>query len=197
MSGSEALQLRTVSVTEYLEGEARATVKHEYVGGRVFAMAGGRFRHNLIATNVTAELHAQLRGTPCHAINSDNKVRIDTASHSLFYYPDASVVCGDDIRPGSFQDRPRLVVEVISERTRRTDEGEKLQAYTSLPSVTDYLLVEQSTAAAVLHHRVEGGFERQVILGMKGIVELPSIRARLSLAEIYAGVSFEPDSPEP
>jgi hypothetical protein len=47
---SAALKLQRVSVEEYLAGELISPVKHEYLGGVVYAMAGGRNAHNLIAS---------------------------------------------------------------------------------------------------------------------------------------------------
>jgi len=137
VTGSE--RLSDISIADYLAGEANARRKHEYVDGQVYAMVGGRYAHNLIASNVLAELHAQLKGSPWRALNSDSKVKVQTAFGTSFYYPDVSIVCGDKIRDDVFQDQPSIVVEVLSQGTRRTDEGEKLQAYLQIDSLTAYI----------------------------------------------------------
>src|SRR6056297_1977496 len=114
---STAEHLAPISVEDYLAGEEKARRKHEYVDGMVYAMVGGRYAHNLIASNVLAELHSQLKGKPCRALNSDSKVRVQLSSSTRFYYPDASVVCGENLRSGTFQDKPTVIVEVLSQST--------------------------------------------------------------------------------
>ena len=89
---TSARRLSQISLEDYMASEVHARFKHEYVAGMVYAMAGGTYAHNLIASNVLGELHSQLKGKPCRALNSDSKVRIQTNKQTRFYYPDASVV---------------------------------------------------------------------------------------------------------
>jgi len=91
-------------------------------------MAGARNVHNLIASNTLVSLGSRLRGRRCRPYNSDTKIRIRLPSHIRFYYPDVSVICRPNPQTDSFQDEAAVVVEVVSRRTRRTDEGEKKDA---------------------------------------------------------------------
>ncbi len=193
MTNSDALRLRSISVDEYLEGEAISAIKHEYVGGRVYGMVGGKYAHNLIASNVLIELGAQLRGRPCRALNSDSHVKIQTGSQPRFYYPDVSVICGDHIRDGLFQDCPSVIVEVMSQGTRRIDEGEKRDAYLSLPTLSTYILLEQSFVGAIVYQRDGDHFERSVSFDVSESIPLPLIDCHLPLASVYAEVSFSSD----
>lgn len=181
---------------EYLALEARAARKHEYVGGVVYAMAGGRNRHHLIASNIGGMLYSRLRGRPCRYFNSDTKVRCRLPTHTRFYYPDAQVVC----RPGSldstFQDEPAIVVEVLSASTRRTDEFEKKDGYLSIGALDVYLLVEQDRALVILWRRHSGGFSREIWEGLDAEIPLPEIETTLPLAEIYDGVTFGAEESE-
>jgi Uma2 family endonuclease len=123
MSTTERLEL--VSVEDYLAGELRSTVKHEYLGGAVYAMAGARNVHHLIAGNTFGALYVRLRGRTCGPFNSDTRIRVQLPGHVRFYYPDASVICRPNPQSDSFQDEPAVIVEVLSRSTRRVDEGEK------------------------------------------------------------------------
>ncbi len=181
-----------ISPEDYLEGELRSEVKHEYLSGVVYAMAGGRNVHNEIAGNVLVALHTRLRDKPCRPYNSDTKVRLRLPTGLRFYYPDVQVTCQPNAPTESFQDQPVVVVEVISEPTRRTDEGEKLQGYCSLPSVENYLLVETERALVIGYRRTPDGFARDVHSGLSEIITLPGIEANLPLAEIYERVVFPP-----
>lgn len=191
-----ARQLGTISVEDYLAGELISSVKHEYLGGFVYAMAGARISHNNIAGNVFASLHTQLRGKPCRPYNSDTKARVRLPNQTRFYYTDTMVVCRSNDPRGSFQDEPVVVVEVLSKSTRRTDEGEKKDAYLSIPSLSVYLLIEQDTALVSVYRRAESGFVREFFEGMTSVIPLPEIGAQLALAEIYEAVEFVPEPDE-
>jgi Uma2 family endonuclease len=193
---SAAKKLNLISVEDYLEAELSASTKHEYLGGVVYAMAGARNVHNTIAGNVFAALHASLRGKHCRPFNSDTKIRLRLPSHDRFYYPDVSVICRPNPPNDSFQDEPAVIVEVVSHRTRRIDEGEKKDAYLTIPSLGVYLLVEQELPAIVAFRRTAQGFVREVYEGMDTVVPLEEIETELRLAEVYETVQFVPEAPE-
>lgn len=192
MSAVEKLSL--VSVEDYLSGELVSPVKHEYLGGSVYAMAGARNVHNLIAGNVFGSLHARLRGRRCRPYNSDTKIRIRLPNHLRFYYPDASVICRPNSQTDSFQDEPAVVVEVLSYKTRRIDKGEKREAYLTIPSLGAYLLVEQEGPMVEVFRRTEQGFVREVYTGLEAVIPLADIDTELPLAEIFEDVEFSPES---
>jgi Uma2 family endonuclease len=179
-----------MSVEDYLAGELDSPVKHEYLGGVVYAMSGAKIAHNRIATNITGLLHARLRGQPCQPYNSDTKIRIRLPTHTRFYYPDASVVCHSNPPDDSYQDEPVVVFEVIPEATRRTDEGEKRDAYLTLQSLSIYVLAEQDGPLLVVYRRTDHGFKREIYEGLDQVLPLPEIATELPLAEIYEGLEF-------
>ena len=179
-----------MSVADYLEWEAAAEMRHEYVGGVIYDMAGGTNGHGAISTNALGLLHAQLSGKKCRPFNSDTKLRIIYPSHARFYYPDGMVVCSPGPSSNDFQDHPSVVIEVASHSTRRTDSREKLDAYLLIPTLNAYIMIEQDEAAAVVWRRGEQGFAREVYAGLDAVIELPEIDARLALAKVYEGVEF-------
>jgi Uma2 family endonuclease len=191
-----ATRLPSITVQEYLAHEAGSEVKHEYRGGRVYAMAGGSRTHARIGGNVYAAMHARLRGQPCEPFNSDMKLRVQYASETRLYYPDHMVVCEGDTGEEYFVDAPRVIVEVLSPRTRRVDEGEKREAYLSIPSLRAYLLVEVQHAAVVVYRRGEAGFAEELHQGLDAVIALPEIGTDLPLRELYERVDFEAASAE-
>lgn len=193
---SIAEKLNLVSVDDYLAGELVSTVKHEYLGGVVYAMAGGRNAHTIIATNTLVALGSRLRGQTCRAFNSDTKIRVRLPAQVRFYYPDASVICRPNSQTDSFQDEPAVLAEVLSRRTRRIDEGEKKEAYLTIPSLGVYLLIEQDAPAVVVFRRTEHGFVREVYQGLDAVLPLPEIEVNLPLAEIYDAVEFSAEPEE-
>jgi Uma2 family endonuclease len=191
---SAALKLRRVPIEEYLAGELVSPIKHEYLGGVVYAMAGARNVHNLITSNTLGALWGRLRGSGCKPYNSDTKIRVRLPAQIRFYYPDASVVCRPNPQGDSFQDEPAVIVEVLSDKTRRIDEGEKLDAYRTIPSLCAYLLIEQEFAGVTVHRRTEQGFALETYAELDAVIPLPEIGIELPLAEIYDGVEFAPET---
>jgi Uma2 family endonuclease len=190
---STAKKLSLVSVEDYLAGELTSPVKHEYLGGMLYAMAGGRNAHNLIASNTLVALGSRLRGRRCRPYNSDTKIRVELPGQVRFYYPDVSVICRSNPQTDSFQDEPAALFEVLSRGTRRIDEGEKRDAYLTLPSLCVYVLVEQESPAVVVFRRTEQGFIREVYQGIDAVLPLGEIEIDLPLAEIYETVEFTPE----
>jgi Uma2 family endonuclease len=183
--------LELVSVEDYLAGELRSDLKHEYLDGYVYVMAGARNVHNRVAGAFYGSLHAQLRGKPCEPFNSDTKVRVRLAAHTRFYYPDGTVVCEPNPAGETFQDKPVVIAEVVSEATRRIDEGEKREAYLAIPTLMAYLLIETDRPRVVMHRRVEDGFVAETYEGVDAVLPLAAIEAELPLAELYERVDFE------
>lgn len=193
---SALTQLRQVSIDDYLAGELVSRVKHEYLGGFVYAMSGARNAHNRIAGNLFASLHVMLRGQSCQPYNSDTKIRINLPSHVRFYYPDVSVGCDSNPLDDSFQDRPVVIVEVLSRKTRRIDIGEKRDAYFAIPTLRVYLLVEQECFGVSAYRRSDQEFVQEAYLDRSAILPLPEIGVEIQLADIYEGIELVPEPEE-
>lgn len=181
---SLARQLDFISVEDYLAGERNSETRHEYVDGQVYAMAGASIRHNLIAGNLYALLWNHLRQQACFPLTSD--MLLKTASHK-FRYPDLMVVCGDDPSDDEYvRENPVLVVEVLSRSTRRKDKTEKRAEYLALPSVQEYLMVEQDYAEVELQRRRSHWQSEYYYLG--DVLLLESVNVSLSVEDIYQRV---------
>src|SRR5262249_45685816 len=152
--------------------------------------------HIALSSNAVGALMSRLRGKPCQALNSDAKVRVRLAKQTRFYYADTLVVGPPHVRDDTFQDGPAVLVEVLSRSTRRIDEGEKKDAYLTIPTLSLYLLVEQEMPAVVAYRRTADGFEREIYEGLDAIIPLPEIDAELPLRELYDRVEFVPEVQE-
>jgi len=141
-----------ISVTDYLEGELISEVKHEYINGDVYAMAGAKRAHNIVSGNMFAVLHHHLRGTPCRVFASDMKVGIQTATEDYFYYPDLHVSC-EEAGNDHYNSEPKLIIEVLSNSTERKDRAEKFHNYRKLDSLQEYVLVAQDCQRVEIYSR--------------------------------------------
>lgn len=186
-----AKQIELISVADYLGGELVSNIRHEYSGGYVYAMSGAKNVHNLIASTLLGTLYSQLRGKPYVTYNSDTKVRVRMPTHTRFYYPDFMVVCEPNPADDTFHDKPVVIAEVLSDSTRRIDEGEKREAYLTIPTLSEYLLIETERPRVVAHRRTDSGFVAEAYEGTEAIMPLADIEVELALAELYERVEFE------
>lgn len=188
MSAAKPIEL--ISVEDYLAGEETARQKHEYSGGRVYMMAGASNLHNGISVALILALGTRLRGQRCQPFNSDTKVRVRLGADTRFYYPDGMVVCEANPPTDSFQDRPVVIAEVVSPATRRIDEGEKLDAYLTISSLRNYLLIEAASPRVIVYERAGDRFVPHVYEGLDAAVPLDAIGVELPLAELYERIDF-------
>ena len=142
---------RLLSFDSYLEGELQSPVRHEYLAGQVYAMAGAGERHNRIALNLAFQLRSTARGGPCGVFIADMKVRVD--SHDVCYYPDVMLVCDAADDDEYVKRRPCFIAEVLSPTTEATDRREKWLAYRDLSSLQYYLLVSSDRRQIELYVR--------------------------------------------
>jgi Uma2 family endonuclease len=100
------------------------------------------------------------------------------------------VVCEPNPPESSYQDRPVVIAEVVSDATRRIDEGEKREAYLTIPTLTMYLVIETDRPRVVVHRRTENGFVAEAYEGTGAVISIDAIGAELPLAELYERVEF-------
>ena len=183
-----------ITVEEYLEGETLAQVRHEFVDGKVFAMAGASDHHGLVAGNLFAALHAHLRGGPCQTFQSDMKLHLKTDLGERFYYPDLLVSCENNEVHPYYRDSPRVIIEVFSDSTWRTDRYEKLPAYQSLPSVEEIVLISPNWAEVNVYRRAEN-WQHEILTKMDDTLHLKALDFSLPLTELYERVTLSDKGP--
>jgi len=181
---------------EYLAFERASETKHEYIDGEIYAMAGAKRNHSLINASIIALLYNQLqrRIPPCLVYTSDMRVKVDISN---YFYPDVTVVCGDALYDETELDmliNPALVIEILSPSTEVYDRRKKTPRYQKIESLQEYLLVAQDEAWVERYRRQpDGTWQYLAIIGLDSTVELTSINATPTLADIYENVTFEAD----
>ena len=170
-----------ISETDYLEGELVADFKNEYLNGHVYAMADENANHNRLTGNMLTALSMHLKGKPCQTYALRMKVKI---GHNYFY-PDVLVDCSDI--DGYFTETPTLIVEVLSKSTRRMDETTKRMLYLQIPTLQEYILVEQDIVRIEVSRRSEGWQPMLYFLGDEIVLE--SVGLPLKVENIYDRVN--------
>lgn len=175
---------RFATYEDYLAFERASEGKHEFVGGEIFAMAGGKRAHNQIAAQITAALVVGLRGSPCVAYTSDMRVR---AADGTAHYPDVSALCGEPSFTDETEDEltnPSLIIEVLSDSTEAHDRGEKFEHFATIESFREYVLAS-SNRVRVDHFVREADGWKLRSYGAGDHLQLASLPCRLAVDELY------------
>lgn len=183
---------RHYTLEDYYVIEEMSEIKHEYFDGEIFAMVGASFNHNLITLNLASALHTRLKDKACDVVTNDMRV---CAPDGLYTYPDIAVVCGgatfsaDQIKALT---NPTVIVEVLSESTKRYDRGQKFELYRSIEGLREYVLVEQNRIFVERHEKIQSGdWARKEYATADAALELTSIDFRIALSDIYYRVEFD------
>jgi Uma2 family endonuclease len=183
-----ANRLPHLSPDEYLALERAAEEKSEYHDGRMYALAGAGVRHNLIAGNVLASIHGQLRGSRCKVYGSDMRVWIPRTRR--FTYPDLSIVSGRHLFHDEHKDNllnPIVIVEVLSPSTEAYDRGEKFEHYQTIETLQEYVLISQTTPRIERYARqAPSSWLYEPLPPGTEALSLISVPCRLTVEEIYA-----------
>ncbi|MBW4507659.1 MAG: Uma2 family endonuclease [Scytonematopsis contorta HA4267-MV1] len=176
---------------EYLQMEEKSDVKHEYIDGEIYAMAGALDPHVTIALNLASSLRNHVRGSGCRVYISDMKTQIEKLNR--YYYPDVMVTCDERDRETSrFKKFPCLIVEVLSESTEAFDRGDKFADYQLLESLQEYVLINTKRQRVECFRRnSEGLWVLQSYTSEQQSFQLKSIRFEGSMDELYEDVVFE------
>ena len=184
----------TVAAADYLAGERapEAVIRHEYLDGEVWAMAGESLEHSTICTNLIYLIVGQLRGKPCRALSPNMKVR--TTPAGLYSYPDLTVVCGEPVFHDDHRDvlvNPTVIAEVLSPTTEAFDRGTQWIRYQQIATLSDYLLIAQNRP--LIEHFVrqtDGHWLYSIAENLTESVEIVTIDCHLPLAEVYERIAF-------
>lgn len=177
---------------EYLDLERQSEIRHEFLDGTVYAMAGKSPTHSAICFNLNVAIGLQLRGTNCRGFSPNMKVRAGEAG--LYAYPDLAVACGEAFfhdRHGDVLLNPTVIFEVLSRSTQTYDRGEKFERYKALETLRDYVRVSQDRPR--LEHfsrQPDGTWSHEELDGTDAALTLASINCRLILADIYDRIDF-------
>ncbi|MFT5468298.1 MAG: Uma2 family endonuclease [Verrucomicrobiales bacterium] len=172
-----------LSVEEFIRGEQISERRHEYANGVAKVIAGPSVEHELVVIAIAGELRNHLKGKPCKVTASSLLLKIELNEADLLYYPDAMVWCDPEDNDRLFRTSPRVIVEVMSDYKK--DHLEKLFVFQQIPSVEEYLIIDQdfSEPKAWIYRRAANWKQERVEPG--GEIELPSIAFSITLDELY------------
>ena len=172
---------------EYVALERVSETKHEFFDGEIYAMAGGSEEHSALAMNLGAALIAALGDGPCRVHSSDLRIYVEAVGLATF--PDGSVICGPleqhPPSPIATALNPSILIEVTSDSSEEYDTGGKFEAYRTIATLREYIVVSHRERRITIHRRDDAGAwtMRAAIAGGRVRVELLS--TELVVDDIY------------
>lgn len=182
-----------VSPEEYLERERKTESRSEYRNGEIIAMSGASAAHARIVRNLVSKLDFQLGDGPCEVFSND--LRLGVRAANLYAYPDVIVICGELEMADDYADmvlNPVVLIEVLSKSTRQYDRGEKFAGYRTIPSLREYLTVDQYRIHVEHWSRqADGQWPCKEFRDRNAVIRLESVEIDLRVADIYRKVNLE------
>ncbi len=189
----QVTEQRYYSVEEYLALEEAADYKSEYIDGEIVPMAGGSINHNQIAGNFSTELNFAFKKLDYRVFMSD--VRLWIGKRRIYTYPDVMVLVGEPEYDTERTDtiiNPKVIVQVLSDSTKGYDRSQKFQAYRTLPTFTEYLLIDQTKIYVEQYYKTgnkQWSFREYDAENER--ISFTSVPFQISLADAYNKVKFE------
>lgn len=184
-----AVEIRQMTVEEYLAFDETSEIQHEYIDGELIPMPGGTGSHNLIVASTSSALLVALNDRDCFVFGSQMRIGIDA---NKYLYPDVSVVCG---QPAYADEKevvllnPTVVVEVTSPSSHSFDHVDKVAFYGDVSSIQGYLILDQERVFAEWYTRTESGWHLQQFTNLDDEIALHPLNCALTLAQVYRNVN--------
>jgi Uma2 family endonuclease len=175
-----------ITIEEYLDGEQQSSIRHEFIDGQVYAMAGASANHNRVAGNLFASLSNHYMDGSCEPFISDMKVKVA----EVFYYPDVMLCCDPDDHHRLYREQPQLLIEVTSAATERTDYYEKRLAYQRISTLRQYVIINPDKVLVDIFERdANGNWAKHTLSRLSDQLRLGSLN--LPLLTVYRRVEFD------
>jgi len=174
-----------ISEKDYLDGELVSKIKHEYIDGTVYAMAGASRNHNLIISNILSEIRNKLKQqqSPCDIFSSDIKVK-ESKETIKYFYPDVLITCdADESESEYYVNSPTIIIEVLSESTKQYDLTTKKLYYFNIPTLQEYIVIEQDICRIEVFSKKDQWNSHSYFLGDQ--IHFKSINITVSVEDIY------------
>ncbi len=176
-----------ISEQDYLDSEELSGVRREYIDGEVWAMAGAKLNHQRLISNLVINIGGHLKNSQYEVFSSDVKVRADKGKK--YFYPDVVISCNNENGDSVFTESPRLIIEVLSNSTRRLDKTLKRLVYQNIPSLKEYVLIEQERVEIEIFRKSENWNPTYYYIDDE--ITFTSIDLTLSVLDIYQRVDNE------
>ncbi|MBH8576002.1 Uma2 family endonuclease [Nostocaceae cyanobacterium CENA369] len=175
---------------EYLKLEEVADYNSEYIDGKIIPMLGGTANHNRISLNLGSALNFAFRQQNYEVFAVD--LRLWIPQKRIYTYPDVMIVAGE---PAYFNNRtdmitnPQVIVEVLSKSTKGYDREDKFEAYRTISTFQEYLLIDQNRIHVEQFSKI--GKKQWTLREYDEAIALATVPFEISLQDLYNKVNFQ------
>jgi Uma2 family endonuclease len=178
-----------ISSSQYLDTEVESTIRHEYINGEVYAMAGATPEHIQITLNIPLALAGQLYTKGCDIYTTELRVKL--VPTGAYFYPDVVIVCGGKEMEAQTLLNPTVIIEILSDSTANYDRGVKWAHYQKSSTLQEYLLVSQTHPYVEQYVRqTDGTWQYVSYEGLETIIRLPTLALELPMQALYHRIIF-------
>jgi len=182
-----------LSPSAYLEWEADQEERHEYENGKLIAIGGSSRAHNKITSNLHGLIWMFFREAEGVMNVYQADMRVHYPLSDKYYYPDLVLTKGEEHYLENAPDtllNPLMLIEVLSDSTAARDRGPKFEAYRTIDSLREYVLVAQDQYQVEGFYRNDAGewIIREPEAGLDRAFSFITLDLKLKLKEVYQGV---------
>lgn len=180
-----AIDDKVYTLEEFIQMDARGEVRHEFINGQLYEMSGASDLHNEICYNLTFLLKTYLAGKDYKVYMEGVKVKIQ--GEEYYTYPDVFITNHpSDLQNKYIKQFPVLIIEVLSDGTRKYDTIDKFMQYQKIATLEYYLLVEPEFMYVNCFSKDDkGGWQSAIYNKTTDNVPLKKVSVDLPLQGIY------------
>ena len=180
-----------ITLKEYFNFELQADRKHEFIDGRIVAMAYTSEQHGKIASNLNRLLGNCLIGKACDVYSGDRMLFVKECNQ--VFYPDLLIVCGEHKfhQAGPKMKatlNPSVVIEILSDSTEHLDKTSKTRCYKKIPGLRQIVFFSQKEQHVRILENEDGKWVDTEFYEPEDIPRIGD--CDLPLQEIYRRVEF-------
>ena len=177
---------------QYVALDERSERPLEYFDGEVFEIESSNSDHGQIQFNLTVAVGKRIENSSCKGKGPATRVRVPSGR---YFHPDLIVACAkQEFLPDKSLLNPSAIFEVLSDSTADFDLGRKGVLYRSIPSLQEYILIEQTRAWVQRWTRKSGSWQVDEFSGLDVVLPIATLACEIPLRELYADVEFEAEA---
>ena len=138
---TNAIDDKIYTLQEYIEFDEVSDIRHEFINGQLYDMSGASDLHNEICQNITFLLRDFLAKAGFKIYMEGVKCKIE--GEDYYTYPDVFITNNEADKENKYVKQfPFLIIEVLSDNTRKYDTIDKFIQYQKIDTLEYYILVE-------------------------------------------------------
>lgn len=171
---------KKLSDEEYFLFEEKSELRHELINGNLYEMSGVSIFHNDIVRNLLFILHPLSKGKDWKLVFENFKIKTPDEN---YFYPDIAVCYSKTEK--YFSAEPLLIVEVLSDTTRKYNLTDKFIQYQKIETLEYYLCVEPEQQVVLFYYKQENEWITETFTKDEQLISLPKLNISFSLKDIY------------